>query len=456
MTLRALAGLLALNGAYLAVGSTLVWAARGWGYWREWARFAGLAYLVGVAGLGIVWTLMLVVGFPMRAPAFVAGAVLLAGFGVIVGRARGRRWPGSSPPLALTALSLVTAAGIAVVGVFFEALFRAGRLHGLYAFDAWSFWIPKAKAIYVQGELDVDFLLQVAHPSYPPLVPLLDAAAFHAMGGVDVVTLHLQYWFYALGFVAAIVGLLVGRVPPWILWPFVVLAVVAPRMSESLLVPQADFLLQFFALAAVVVAVSWLQEEARWPLPVVVILLGAAVLTKREGLLLSAIVFGALAVATCDRARRAWPQLAGAGLAVVAIAVPWRLWYRDRGLTGESPPGFLPPFGRVWDSLELSLDVFFDPALWSLVTALGIAAVAISAIWGDRRLALYLGTLLVLLVLGGAWVSAAFTDLPISADEAVNPIVRYTGGVALLSGLAAPILLAGVWARSRREAEAAP
>jgi hypothetical protein len=189
---------------------------------------------------------------------------------------------------------------------------------------------------------------------------------------------------------------------------------------------------------------------------VLVVLLGAAVLTKREGLLLAAIVFGALAVASGDRARTVWPRLAVAGAAVTLIALPWRLWYRDRGLSGESPPGFLPPLDRVADSLRLSLDVLLDPALWSVLTALGIAAVVLSAVWGDRRLALFVGTLLVLLVLGGAWVSAAFTDLPISADEAVNPIVRYTGGIALLAGVACPILLAGIWDSSRRGSEAAP
>jgi len=231
---------------------------------------------------------------------------------------------------------------------------------------------------------------------------------------------------------------------------------VAPRMSESLLVPQADFLLQFFVVAAVVAAVFWLREEAGWPLPVLVVLLGAAVLTKREGLLLAAIVLGALAVASADRMRAAWPKLAVAGLAVAAIALPWRLWYRDRGLEGESPPGFLPPLDRVEDSVRLSLDVLLDPALWSLLTGLGIATVVLAAIWGDRRLALFVGTLLVLLVLGGAWVSAAFTDLPISADEAVNPIVRYTGGIALLAGVVCPILLAGIWTSSRHGTEAVP
>ena len=131
----------------------LLWALRGWGTWREWARFAGLAYLLGVAGLGIVWTLHARRRHPsaVRAPALSGGALAL--------RRRRRSsagheddgWPSASPPLVLTTLSLVSAVGIAAVGVFFEALFRAGRLHGLYAFDAWAFWIPKAKAIYAAG-----------------------------------------------------------------------------------------------------------------------------------------------------------------------------------------------------------------------------------------------------------------------------------------------------------------
>ena len=211
--------------------------------------------------------------------------------------------------------------------------------------------------------------------------------------------------------------------------------------------------MQFFFCAAVIVGAFWLREAAAWHLPALALLLGAAVLTKREGLLLSAILLAALAVASADRLRRDWPRLVVVAVFVASVAVPWRLWSRDRGFPGESPPSFVPERGRVWDAFELSLDVLLDTGLWSVLTVLLLFAVAVAAIWGARRDALYFGLLLVLLFLGGAWVSAAFTYLPLSADEAVNPIVRHTGGIALLAGIGAPILLARTWRLlERREA----
>ena len=118
----------------------------------------------------------------------------------------------------------------------------------------------------------------------------------------------------------------------------------------------------------------------------------------------------------------------------------------------------MPALGRIWDSLRLSLDVLLDPcALVAPDVHLAIAAVVLAAIWGDRRLALFVGTLLVLLILGGAWVSAAFTDLPISADEAVNPIVRYTGADRPpVRRLRVPSSSRACGRGSRPESEAAP
>jgi hypothetical protein len=59
----------------------------------------------------------------------------------------------------------------ALTVVYLEAQFRAGRLAGLYEFDAWSFWVPKAKAIYLFGGLDRQLFHDLPGPSYPPLVP---------------------------------------------------------------------------------------------------------------------------------------------------------------------------------------------------------------------------------------------------------------------------------------------
>ena len=75
------------------------------------------------------------------------------------------------------------------------------------------------------------------NPTYPPLQPVLDAAAFHAMGGADVVTLHVQFWFLVVGAVAAVAGLLHRHAPAWLLWPPLLLVLVVPRFGERLLAP---------------------------------------------------------------------------------------------------------------------------------------------------------------------------------------------------------------------------
>jgi 4-amino-4-deoxy-L-arabinose transferase-like glycosyltransferase len=218
-------------------------------------------------------------------------------------------------------------------------------------------------------------------------------------------------------------------------------------MSDSLLIPHADFFLQFFVCVGVVVGALWLEKGDSWHLPALAVLLGAAVLTKREGVLLAAILLLALAIASTDRRRHAWPAIGAVALTVAAAALPWRIWYRVEGIEGDVPTSFA--LGRTWDALWLALEVTFDTTLWSVLTALVVAAVVLAAIRGDRRQALFFGLLVALVVLGGAWISVAFSDLPLSADESVNPIVRYTGAVALVAGLATPLLLAGVWARAR-------
>ena len=137
---------------------------------------------------------------------------------------------------------------------------------------------------------------------------------------------------------------------------------------------------------------------------------------------------------------------------VGAAAVPWRLWYRSHGIGGEAPTnvGAGGSLGRVGDSLRLSFDVFFDTTLWSVVPIVALIAVGAALVWGDRRVAGFLTALLGLVFLGGAWVTYSYRGVPITADEALNPIVRYTGAIVLLAAVSMPLLLASVW-ESRTE-----
>ena len=115
--------------------------------------------------------------------------------------------PQGSATAAARPTLLLAAAGIALVGLLLEAFFRSARLQSLQAYDAWAFWVPKAKAIYFFGGLDEQVFTTRRARRTRRSLPILDAAAFHAMGGVDTITFHLQFWFLVLGAVAAIAGL---------------------------------------------------------------------------------------------------------------------------------------------------------------------------------------------------------------------------------------------------------
>ena len=136
---------------------------------------------------GSIWTQLLVVGVPFGGWAVLATLVAATGVCGAVGVRRGRSVPRGlvGPPTGSSLSLFVTASGIALVGLLLEALFRSARLQSLQAFDAWAFWVPKAKAIYFFGGLDEQIFTTSAGPTYPPIVPILDAAAFHAMGSVE-------------------------------------------------------------------------------------------------------------------------------------------------------------------------------------------------------------------------------------------------------------------------------
>jgi len=453
VTARAIAGLAALNLAFLGPGMAALWAMRGFRSWSEVVRLAGLAYLLGLAGFGVVWTELLVAGIPFGSVAIVVSLAGIAAAGLVAGRARRmavpRGWPSSASP----ATVLVTAAGVALAALLLEAYFRSARLQSLQAYDGWAFWVPKGKAIYLFGGLDEQVFTTTPGPSYPPLVPILDAASFHAMGSADPITLHLQYWFLVVGAVAAIAGCLHRHVAPWLLWPPLVLVLCVPRFGQRLLEPQADMLVDVLFVVGALLLVLWLRDGRGWRLAAAAVLLGGAALTKREGVFFAVCALG-VALGVGGR-RWTWRPVAVAAVVVAALAIPWRLWYRHLGIAGEAQAGtgLHGSMGRALDSLRLSADVLFDASLWSVVPLVVLVALGVSFAVGDRTLAVSAGALLAVLFLGGAWVTLSIPGLPVTENEALNPIVRYTGAIVLLGACLLPLLLASAW---RGERGAAP
>jgi hypothetical protein len=318
--------------------------------------------------------------------------------------------------------------------------------------------VPKAKAIYFFGGLDEQFFRELGNPTYPPLLPALEASAFHFMGSADVVTLHLQFWFFACGFVAAVASLLAPRIHPLMLWPCLLLVLVAPRVVGRTLEPQADFLLDyFFALCALLVAL-WLVDREPWLLAAASPFMAAAVLTKREGQLLVACVVVAGAVASWRQWRYAWPRLALVAAVAIAAAVPWRIWFSSRDLKGELPAaGVLALFDnldRGWPAFESAITTVFDFDLWLVIVPLVGVGVALAYLAGARVIPTYALALYALVIAGLTWVLWSFTELelPFVQDEGVNPIVRLSASLVITSAAILPLLLDAAWRGDDRPA----
>jgi hypothetical protein len=450
MTLRALGGLLLFNVLVLGVGAGVLWGIRGWRWWTDFARLAGVAYLLGLSALMLVMTYQIVAGIPIGFATILLSAVALIAVGLLSGHLRGFTAPGLKPPgWRFPRVSLFAALFVAGIVVYLEGLFRAGRLAGVAReWDSWASWMPKAKELYATGRLEPEFLVQVAQlPSYPPGLMAIHAAAFHAMGSADTVTLHVQHWFFALGFVAAVIGLLAHRVDQAILYPVILALLVAPSLVDWASTVYADIPLGFLVAVAAVLIVLWLEHREPWQLVAATVLLSGAMLTKREGMLFAACVLLAGFVASWAERRRVWPSLLGAGVGALALVLPWRIWFAAQGLKGDGPDtGYLDSFSyldRVWPSFELTLSALFDRDLWFFVPVLAVAAIALALLARTWRIGLYTGSFLVATILASTWVLWSNLGLALTPDEWA--IRRLAGTIVLVLGVLTPLLLAHAW-----------
>lgn len=455
MTVRSLLGLAGLSTVFLVTGAAVLWACCPRLTLQSLLRLAGLAYLLGVASLGIVWTLVLVVGLPFGAGGIVLSAAAVVLVCALAGRRLGRPLPGIGSGRRVGAQTLVTALGVATLGLLGEGLFRAARLQALTAFDAWFFWIPKAKAIYYFGGLDEQMFTELTNPNYPPLLPSIDAVAFHAMGSPDVVSLHLLHWSYAVAFAWACAGLLSRRVPAWVLWPSVLLLVTTPRIFSRLLVPEADFLLDFFIATSCLLLGIWLVERRPELLVLASILLCASVCTKREGTAFAGTLLLAAFVASRGRYGYAASRLGAVALAVALVGVPWRVWYLVRDIQGEAPPVTATDLDRAWDALRLSTETILDWSFWGLTPSVVLAAVVLATWFGTRRLGVYAGIVALGMFGWGAFSTYSFRELELSTNPGANPIIRLTAGVVIVAGAIVPLLLASIWERHPRAGSSA-
>jgi hypothetical protein len=452
---RSLEGLLVLNLLFLLAGTLLLWWIRGWRTWGDVLALAGLAYVLGLATVAVVATLLLVAGGGLSTDAVVALVCGIAGAGA-VGGAVGRRPLPARPRLRRPeAGELVALVPTALAATVLVELYRVARISPLTSWDAWAFWIPKAKAIYFFGGLDEQLFRSLAGPNYPILLPALNAMDFRFMGSTDATTLTVQYVLLFAGFLAAAAALLRRLAHPALVWLFLLIATVVPDLDRRLLDRIGDWPLDIFFVLATLALARWLMTRERWSLVVYGVMLAAAFATKREGQLLGAcLVVGAIVAAGWAR-RRDWAWIAGVAACAYVVNVPWRIWWTSRHLSSDTPIGGIlhgtAQFDRILPSLKLVLELLFDSGLFLPVAAVAVAAAAIALTRRDRTAAVLFAVTFTLGIVGFAWVNWSDAHVVITTNPGLNPTRRAVGSLVLLSIAMSPLLLAGAL---RREASA--
>jgi hypothetical protein len=380
------AQLLAAGACVLAAGAGVLRLVTG--RWPlDWAH-AGLAYMAGVAAVGVIAQLVLVLGGSLSLPAVLALCGGLFALGFARRGADEREAAPAQAGLRFAALgAALTAAYLTLLAVdlAFQPLFRS---------DAWAQWTPKAESIVFFGGLDLRVFANEAYATmnldYPLLVPAIEAIDLRFMG-FDTQLVHLQFWLLLAGFIGAFVALARGRVPPGILWAFAAALALAPTLAYQSASAYADVpLAAFFALAGMC-AWRWLADGRRSDLALTALFAAAACATKTEGLVFVAALFLVLVPLAWRISRREAGAAAVAAVASLVGIVPWRLWaaandvpaqvdwhtFDGRFLTDNA--GRLPTV--VW---RLARDVA-DPRAWLLLLPLGLACAAVAAVFARSR-----------------------------------------------------------------------
>ncbi len=403
-------GLLLLNGLFWVAGAGLL-LLTGWLGPGELPRWPGLAYVAGVAWAGVAGELMLVCGLSFDRTELVAVALTPGAILLLLSH---RRQLAPGPRLLHAGAHLIAVPAILIAGL---GLARSTRLP-MSAWDAWSFWTPKAESIVDFHGLSSAFIGSgVSNPDYPLLVPALESSAFRFMGTFDTTLVHVQFSLLFIAFIGAAVelfGVLLGpgerrREQAVIL----ALIAAAPAMYVQSTDAYADAPLAIMVSLGALVLWRGVVLDARESLPLAALLFAAAMATKVEGMVFVAAVGAALALVCRGRPGTGRRILAVVGAAAAVSVVPWRLWLILNHLHGAYGlrVGYLVSrperFAHALAALAGSL---VSPANWLLLPLVVIAALSIGFSGGRRPEALF--------VLATVLISIAALDLTywLSAD----------------------------------------
>jgi hypothetical protein len=454
---------LAVFAANLCLAAAGVGLTRPLGLWRSWRELpsvVAIAYVAGVAVVGVGATLLLIAGLALTAWQVLLLCALLALAGLLpvsLGR------PFDPPLPSSRAVRRLAAVIGGLLAVYLLALLMRSWYEPLFHWDAWAMWTMKARAIVLLDGLDLRVFAgdeyRSIHLDYPLLVPALEAIDFRFMGRIDTRVFDVQFWFLFVGFLGAAAQLLRDRVQTLVLWPALLLLATAPSLAIQLRWSIADFpLALFFGLAALA---GWRYlESGRLPFAALLALFaGAAWATKREGAAFVAILYVVLIVFALVRRSSVLPLLAAGAASLVAI-VPWALWVKAHHLEpGELPLGqslspsyLLDRTDRLAPALRGLVEQAFKPGWWIAVLPLLLVAAALALhSRNGRPIAVFVLCLLVLMFASLLW--AYWGDRPEIHQHVAHTARRVVTTALVLCGLFLPLLAAQLGRREPQSAD---
>ena len=423
---------------------------------RDALRHCALALVVGWAAVGIADSFALILGAPLSRWVVALLAVAIAVAGVLAAR--------RIPPYRLGFVdepgrwSWIAVAGAGILLVQLAALLRRALAAGAPTqWDAWAFWLPKARSIVDFGGLDTALggFTSFANPGYPPLVPAIEASAFAFMGNTTASPLALQHWLIAVAFFGALASLLSARVRPAILWPCLALLSLLPTFTALIGSMLGDEpLMLLLGLGGACAALWLLERDARYA-ALTGLFFAAAALAKNEGLPIAAVI--ALTMLGAGIARRPRKLLAPVLvlLAPIVALEPWKIWLRvndvqvspDFRLSELLHPALLGDrLSRLSYGASHLPSHIFDPGRWLLAVPLMLVAVFLAA---PRRPSLAILALVPVVAVPLGLLVIYWIGYPPVGWYVATTADRVVASAVVLAAVFLPLLLAEA---SRRDA----
>jgi hypothetical protein len=455
---------IALAAAFVALGFALLEPVLRGLAWRARASYAGVAMLVGASVSGIALCVLAVADVRVTLWAFLVVALVLGGAGIAAARLLPERGLAAAAPPEAPVLRPTSKLGdiAETVGVYGVVALGVVALVGAFRAtpwldDTWFFWLPKGLLLSSHGldprlfsnDTHFDFFARNDNPLWWSVILVL---VVKLSGNLDLHAVNVLQVCLFLGFVGAVARLLATRVRSELLWPGLLLLVLAPELLRQLDSGAADLTMAAFMALAALTGALWLARGEVFALVLFVPFAAGAMQGKGEGipelLLFVALVSVALG--------RSWRRLAWLWAGVGAGLVAWLPWYWWRhahdvanvfSVKDSLNPGYLADHT---DRLHLGWNVlrthYTAPHEWSVIVP-AVLVLSVVAFWLWRRpLALFPAAFVVVTFVFWLWLIWADPQADFRAGASSY---RYVDPPLIAAALCVPVLLEAI-ARGRR------